>query len=740
VVNTLSEKVEGARREVLEFLLTSHPLDCPICDKGGECPLQNLTMAHGPGKSRFLLDDKIHLAKHYPLGELIFLDRERCIQCARCIRFQSDIAGDPVIGFSQRGRSLEIVTYSEPGFDSYFSGNTTDICPVGALTSADFRFGARPWELKPVASICTQCPVGCNLTLDVRREAVSSGMSVVKRVMPRQNEEVNEIWICDKGRYGYHFAESRDRITTPLARRSGDLVPVSWEEALDLAAGKLREAGANTLTLAGGRLPNEDLFNLRKLSDGLGGKSVLHTDMAGGEWTARVGLSPESNIGMIGPETAILVVASDLENEAPIWYLRVRAAAKRGAKLIVAAARSTKLDDVAAHVLRYRLGEETAAVNGFLPGAEAAEERRAAAEALAGVENLVVFFGSDGLSLEGTQKLAEACAGLLIATGHVGRPNNGLVGAWSKANLQGAFDMGFRPSADLAGDLANAAVALIAAADPAGDSPALTQAVSKTGFVIVQEFFLTPTALLADLVFPAQTFIEREGTLTSGERRVQRFYPAVASFKGPRADFRIVADLGLRLGLDIEGRAASLVFQRIAAEVAGYAGASYPKMAQVKEQWPIVHRSDLYYGGTGYNNNQGMGVQLAPLGVEGLDRPAAAQPEAVDRVSAPQAGELWLAPITRLYDRGMTLLPSVLLAARMARPEVWLNPVTAQSFGLANNDQVTLFFEGAQIAANIKVNEDLPEGAGFVPRSAGVPVSGPMAVKFERVAEPVARL
>ena len=175
VVRTNSEKVIDGRRDILEFLLTSHPLDCPICDKGGECPLQNLTLAHGPGKSRFLLDDKIHLAKHYPLGELIFLDRERCIQCARCVRFQSDIAGDPVIGFSQRGRALEIVTFSEPGFDSYFSGNTTDICPVGALTTADFRFGARPWELKPVASICTQCPVGCNLTLNVRREAISSG-------------------------------------------------------------------------------------------------------------------------------------------------------------------------------------------------------------------------------------------------------------------------------------------------------------------------------------------------------------------------------------------------------------------------------------------------------------------------------------------------------------------------------------------------------------------------------------
>jgi NADH-quinone oxidoreductase subunit G len=146
VVLGLTEKVKAGRQDIVEFLLTSHPLDCPICDKGGECPLQNLTIDFGPGVSRFIFDEKIDLAKNVPLGELIFLDRERCIQCARCVRFQDEIVGEPVIGFYNRGRSLEIVTFSEPGFDSYFSGNTTDICPVGALTTADFRFGARPWE------------------------------------------------------------------------------------------------------------------------------------------------------------------------------------------------------------------------------------------------------------------------------------------------------------------------------------------------------------------------------------------------------------------------------------------------------------------------------------------------------------------------------------------------------------------------------------------------------------------
>ena len=218
-----SERAKAGQKETVEFLLTSHPLDCPICDKGGECPLQNLTMEHGPGKSRFIFDEKQHLAKHVPLGELIWLDRERCIQCGRCIRFQDDIAGEPVIGFDQRGRFTQIITSSEPGFDSVFSGNTTDICPVGALTTADFRFGARPWELKAAPSICGQCPVGCNVTFNIRREAKADGKIVIKRVMPRQNEQVNEIWLCDKGRFAYHYVESEERLMKPLINKDDKL-------------------------------------------------------------------------------------------------------------------------------------------------------------------------------------------------------------------------------------------------------------------------------------------------------------------------------------------------------------------------------------------------------------------------------------------------------------------------------------------------------------------------------------
>jgi NADH-quinone oxidoreductase subunit G len=224
---------------------------------------------------------------------------------------------------------------------------------------------------------------------------------------------------------------------------------------------------------------------------------------------------------------------------------------------------------------------------------------------------------------------------------------------------------------------------------------------------------------------------------------VQRFYPAVSPFKGPRADYRIIADVAQRLGLDVEGRAASLVFQRLAANVPDYAELSYTKLAQVTEQWPPVARHDLFYGGTGYENRQGMGVQLTPEAAAGRWSPEAEKRgefPAVETRPAPQGGEVWVLPITRLYDRGTTLVATTLLRARFARPELWLNPTTAEALQLANNDQVAFSLAEGEFAAQIKIDETLPEGIALVPRSVGIPVSAPQAVKIQRLAEPVARL
>lgn len=738
VVLGMTDKAEAGRKEIVEFLLTSHPLDCPICDKGGECPLQNLTMGFGPGESRFIYDEKIHLAKHLPLGELIYLDRERCIQCGRCVRFQDEVVDDPVIGFYNRGRSLEIVTFSEPGFDSYFSGNTTDICPVGALTTADFRFRARPWELQAAASICNQCPVGCNLTLNVRREAKSGGKWVVKRVMPRQHEAVNEIWICDKGRFGYHYAQHPERLDKPLVRKDGELVDASWEEALDLVAERFGKAGEGLLALAGGRLANEDLYNLSLLTKNLVGRKILYSNLGGGDLTAQVGLSPSSNFGDMGPETSILVVACDLEEEAPIWWLRVKQAAERGAKLIVMNPRSTKLDRSATYTLRYPYGSEAASILAMVNTLSAkrpelpetvkelgrAAELAEAASVFAEAQNGVILFGAEGLGLAGSSALAQACANLLVVTGHVRQPNNGLIGVWERANDQGAWDLGFRPVSDLASQMKAADALFIIAADPAGDDP--DYLAETQGFLVVQDLFLTPTAKLADVVLPVQSWIERQGTYTSGERRVQRFYPAIPEHPNSKPDYCVIAEIGNRLGFDMEKNLVSKVFDQIAENISNYNDLSYRKLAEVHEQWPIVGRSDLYYGGTTYENSQGLGVHLMPSATN----VPLGWPDLPDLVT-PKLG-LLAVPVTCLYDQGTTLLPTEMLHERIPESFIKLNPADAERMRIPGDAQVRVVLDDKPaVFARVRLDDSIPERVVLVPRSFGLPIDGPTSVEIK---------
>jgi len=740
VVVGYSEKVQKARQDVLEFFLTSHPLDCPICDKGGECPLQNLTMDHGPGESRFVFSDKKPGDKHVPLGDLIFLDRERCIHCARCTRFQSEIVDDAVIGFFNRGRSLEITTWSEPGFDSYWSGNTTDICPVGALTTADFRFGARPWEMLASASLCTQCAVGCNLTLNTRREAKSGGQLVVKRVMPRQNEQVNETWICDKGRFAHHYASAEERLTSPMVRKDGELVAVSWEEALDLAAEKIKAAGSQLVSVAGGRLSNEDFFNLQQLTQKAGGKAILYSEMMGGDLTAKVGMGPGSNLANLGAGDAILVVASDLEEEAPLYWLRVKQAAERGAALIVANPRHTKTDRYAKYKIRYAYGQEAASVMALLSAispkqpnlSEAVKQLardgmvKAAAQAFSEAQNAVVLFGSEGTDLAVSAGLAKACANLLVATGHTGKVDNGLIGVWDKGNVQGGWDMGLRPSTTLAGDLNAAKVAYLTAADPAGDDPALKQALQAAEFVIVQELHHTASVDLADLVLPAQSFTEREGSTTNGERRVQRFYPAVPPVSDTKADFAITGEIAKRLGLELETAAAGMVFYSIVGKFADYADLDYQKLAEVSQQWPIIGRDDLYYGGTGYANLQGLGVQLEtaagrgePVSLEIFELPA----------ETPAEG-LVAYPVTRLYDQGNAMRYAAVMFPRMDDPFVVVSGADAASLGLNGSAKIEL--NGFSADVDVKIDESLPQGVVLVPRSFGLPISAPAPIAVKK--------
>ncbi|NTU82540.1 MAG: NADH-quinone oxidoreductase subunit NuoG, partial [Chloroflexales bacterium] len=595
VIDTAIDEVKFAQRGVLEFLLTSHPLDCPVCDKGGECPLQNLTMEWGPGNSRFDYNDKVHFEKPLPLGDLILLDRERCILCSRCVRFQDELADDPVLGFDNRGRNWMIISKSDPPFDSKFSGNTTDICPVGALTTADFRFKARVWELDPRPALCTLCPVGCNVTLDMRHDRLM-------RVMPRENGAVNEIWICDKGRFGHRFIEDEARLTTPLVRKGDRLVEASWEEALRLVAEKLAAihsaSGAHAIAgLASPRLSNEDLYAFQRLfREQLECGNLDHTIGAPGEGDhdemgAMLGVGQGSNLGGLGAGTTVLVVGADPEEEAPLYLLRLRAMAQRGAKLIVAGLRPTKLERSASTVLRYRAGGDLAFARALLRAvlsrvgagrvavkhsgldqlrkilldmapeslAEAAgvsdEAIQAAAQAFLEAENGIIVYGAEARSA-GTA-MAEALGALAVVAGKAGKANSGLIALLSGGNSRGALDMGLRPDArpgyaplaqralgarELWGAAQGGRVRAlwIAGLDPAASLPAARAALEAAELVVVQDLFLTETAKLADVVLPAASVAERDGTYTNAERRVQRSRQARPAVGQRRHDWQIV--------------------------------------------------------------------------------------------------------------------------------------------------------------------------------------------------------
>jgi len=708
VVRVMSEKAVEARREIVEFLLTSHPLDCPICDKGGECSLQNLAMEHGPDKSRFEYEDKKHLPKHVPLGDLIFLDEERCI-----------------------------LSYSDPGFDSYFSGNTTDICPVGALTTVDFRFGARPWELNASASLCTHCPVGCNLMLNTRREAASGGREVIKRVMPRQNEAVNEIWICDKGRFAHHFATSPERLQAPLVRRDGALVESTWPEARAKAAEGLKGAAEGLVGVASGRLSNEDLAAFRRLVEELGGQAHLYEEMAGGDLVQQVGLARGSNLGSLGQGDAIVVIASELYEEAPIWWLRVIQAVKRGATLVVLNARSTRLDGYAKYILRHETGAAAATVLGLLQGvsgekslqAYAKDEFAPAAKALKDAEHLVIFYGGEGLDREASAAVARACARILQETGHAGKVNSGLIAVWPRANTQGAWDMGLRPAeGSLPSALEGAKALYLAGVDPAADSPELVKAIESAGFVVVQELFHTATTELADVVLPASSFVERDGTFTSGERRVQRFFPAISPMGGTKPDWAITADLATAVGVSMEARNAAEIFMNLARQAPGYEGLTYQDLAQTAPQWPPVGEADLYFGGTAFKNRQGLGVSVGCAAEAGQLTPI----EWLEP-GTPIGGEWLLVPITVLYDHGRTVSASDVLRPRLAAKAVRMNPEDLGQLGLDPGSEVELRWNGHTHRLPALAEEGVPRGAVLLPRSLGFPAHTPAAVDVRKV-------
>jgi NADH-quinone oxidoreductase subunit G len=573
---------------------------------------------------------------------------------------------------------------------------------------------------------------------------------VIKRALPRQNELVNEIWISDRDRFVYHFAEAEDRLRQPLVHVDGRLQPATWTEALDLVAAKLQEHKAAAAGLTGDRLGNEDLYLFQKLfRKGLGSGNLDLADgrLAGGDIVAQVGYvswADASAPERLGVGDAVLVVASDLHEEEPIWWLRAKQAADRGATLVVLNLRPTRLDEYATHVVHYQPGMALETVRQLLTAAkvetDSEEPLVKAAAALVKAENLVAFYGYEGLTYAETDILARLLGNLLLlkngaGVNHVGRAHNGLIPVWPHNNTQGAWDMGIHPAfapgykaaptmglnargiydAAQSGELK---ALFVMGADPVGDRLMLSR--GKLDFLVVQELFLTETAELADVVLPAQSWAERDGTFTSGERRIQRYYPATQSQGDTLTDWEILSLINERLGLGKPPVAASQIFSEISKTVPQYKGVDYRTLAVVEEQWPDVGHDDVYYGGTVYENRTGLGKQWLPSASEStesfdiFDHPKSA--------AAPK--ELHVVRVAALYTPGTLINHTAVLDSHLAQPTLLLNSVEADKLGLMTGDWTAVTVRGQGFGAGVIIDDELAPGLALL---RGVPYFPGMA-------------
>jgi NADH-quinone oxidoreductase subunit G len=361
--------------------------------------------------------------------------------------------------------------------------------------------------------------------------------------------------------------------------------------------------------------------------------------------------------------------------------------------------------------------------------AEFAGAHEDAAAALRGAKDILIYFGREGLDAAGTSALARACALLLSTIARAGRPRSGVIPVWPRGNTQGAWDMGIVPPSTGHKDaLSGAKAVYVMAADPLRDDPSLAEALRRDAFLVVQELFLTATAQRADVVFPAQAFTEREGSLTTGDRRVQRFYPAVPPLAEARPDWQVLADVGAALGVSLPGASAAALMLEIAASVPDYVGVTYQTLARVEPQWPIVGGDDLYYGGTAYRNEQGLGVKLMPAAERGqIFRP--------ERPDVPPGGSkepLMLLAVGRLYDAGTTLGASEILRGHLEGITVALNPTDASRLGIGDRETVDVRWDGRSRRMTARVRETVPPGLAIVPRSAAPSPRGLTPVEIGR--------
>lgn len=572
VIYTDSEMVHRDRKGVLEFLLINHPLDCPICDRGGECPLQNNTLFYGPSTSRFI-EVKRHAHKAFQLSKYVTLDLERCIQCGRCVRFTEEISGDAELAFRFRGASMQPSTFELRDFTSKFSGNVIEICPVGALTNAEYRFRARPWDLQTKPSMCTACGNGCSTWFDYR-------VNKMVRINGRTNEAVNEEWTCDKGKFGHEAYNSTKRLTKPLIRKGDYLEETDWPTAYAEILSHFKGAGDKVAALAGSHVSNEGLYLLSKLF-----REHFQSPNLDHRWTTALQADEnrlEKKMGVAQIQTAIadfehksnvLVFGTSLADDEPILFLRIRKGwFNNGTKVVVAHESATDADSFAHVVLRYRPGTGHILANALLAEAVASGRTTVPDAVKAGFKTLQQSSEETGVPADRIKEAAAVLGenGAVVTTHGLWNGNEpqemletlgGLAMCLNMefncyalgANDQGAEEVGIRPGEggkDTHGILQGCSDGSIEGlwlvdCDPSGFLEG-SKAIEDVAFLVVQATEHTEAVNYASVVLPMALPAEGEGTYTNIERRIQKIEAIINPPGEAKAAWKIFSEAFVR--------------------------------------------------------------------------------------------------------------------------------------------------------------------------------------------------
>jgi NADH-quinone oxidoreductase subunit G len=656
-----SPVADKAQQGVMELLLINHPLDCPVCDKGGECPLQNQAMSNGRAESRFL-EEKRTFPKPVAVSDNVLLDRERCVLCQRCTRFSEEIAGDPFISLLERGAQQQIGTSEEQPFQSYFSGNTVQICPVGALTSASYRFRARPFDIRSADSVCEHCSSGCAQRSDFRRGKVT-------RRQAGEDAQVNEEWNCDKGRWAFKYATQADRLTVPLIRNEvGELVEASWPEALEKAAVGLKAAGSVGV-LPGGRLTEEDAYAYAKFA-----RTVLRTEdidfrsrpIGAGETeflNARVaGVTPDHvSYATLEAAPAVLLVAFEPEEESPIVFLRLQKSTRKG---------KTKVFSIAPLA-----SNGLAKLNGTLLQTVPTHE----SDALSALDSEV----TKALSQPGALILLGERAGGAYAAAVALADQTGAKLAWipRRAGELGAIAAGALPGAggkdadaiwaaaaeepevegeESAEPVARLAGLLVGGVDPSDTAdPALARKALANSFVVSLEVRRSAVTEYADVVLPVAPVAEKAGRFVTWEGRRRPFTATLES--SALSDGQVLDALADELDVALGARTVDQIREELLTRTSSVAGgdlsrgvtADVPEGAVLLATWP-----ELLDGGRLQDGDSYLAATAKPLRA------------VVSSSTASAAGLVDGGAVTISSDRGSITAPVVI--GEVADGVVWL--------------------------------------------------------------------